>query len=70
MMSQGFFQSFWIAFTGLIGLLGIAIAMDAGMAMAAGDIVASVVALLLCAACGALCVIAEETRHSGGGLRR
>lgn len=70
MLSEGFFRAFWLTFMGLIGLLGIAIAMDAGMAIAAGDYVATVVALLLCAGCGALCVIAEETRQTGGGIRR
>jgi hypothetical protein len=62
-LSGGFFQAFWLTYIGLIGLLGITIAMDAALAIAVGDMLAALTALGLCAACGALCIVAEETRQ-------
>lgn len=70
MINARFFEFFWVTFIGLIGMLGLALALVAGTTLAMREISVAITAVALSAGCGALCVMAEEARYAASTLRR
>ncbi len=64
MLSPAFFRLFWLLFIGVIGLLGLGLAMVAGMLLALGDLPSGMAAAMLGAACALLCGTADTVRRS------
>jgi len=60
-INSSFFQMFWLVFIGLMGLLGISLAMTAGFSLATRDVPSALVATALTGACALLCGIAHMT---------
>jgi hypothetical protein len=63
MLNSVFWQTFWLVFISLIGMLGLALAMVAGAELAVGDYPSVAAAVFMAGACGALCIMADETRR-------
>jgi hypothetical protein len=63
MLNSTFWQTFWLVFISMIASLGIALAMVAGAELAVGDYASVVAAVFMAAACGALCIMADEARR-------
>ncbi len=66
-MYNAFFRTFWVLFIGLIGLLGLALAMTAGMALAGGSMPSFVVATMMTGACAVLCGAAHTSLRQISG---
>ncbi len=61
MLSGRIFQMFWIVFIGLIGMLGLTLAMTAGVAFAQHSYATALVATLLTGVCALMCGEAQAS---------
>ena len=64
MFSSSFFQIFWLFYVSIMGLLGITIGMDVGVALIHRDWISFLTAFGLAGMTGALCVLGEESRQA------
>lgn len=68
-LGHAFFQFFWLLFIGLMGLLGLAAALAAGLTFARGEVASGIVATLMALACGLLCGIAHMSYREAAPRR-
>lgn len=69
MLSGRLFEMFWLVFIGLVGLLGLTLAMTAGIAFAQHALASGIVATLLTATCAVLCGEAQSCLRAATARR-